>query len=107
MNIAGWWKHASFQLVLAFDNMGQIFMGPTDANPGVTISSRSGTAKAHGHRWGIVVCDTILAHWPFGPDADGRPHDKQAIANDIKRARAVLHELEDDPVVAAYMAAKP
>jgi hypothetical protein len=101
-----WWEHVSFYFMLALDNMGQIFMGPQDAHPGVTISSRSGTAQAHGHRWGCVVCNTLLAVWPFGPDSTGRPHCKQAIENDIKRAHDVLHELEDDPVVQAWLKAE-
>ena len=99
---ATWWEHIGFYFMLSLDNMGQILMGPRDAHPGVTISARAGTAKAHNHKWGCFVCDTILAIWPFGTE-NGVEHCKLAIEGDIKRAHDVLHELEDDPVVQAWL----
>jgi hypothetical protein len=58
--------------------------------PGVTISSRIGTAAAHGHKWGIAG-SWLLDHTPwlgFGPG-----HCASAIVNDRLRALAVLDEL--------------
>ena len=69
---------------------------------GITISSRAGTAAAHGHRWGYVMWWLLDRVWPFGPDLDGRPHCASAIVNDIARAKAAIVELED-PVVQAYL----
>ena len=53
---------------------------------GVTISSRIGTAAAHGHRWGKVGWWLLDRVWPFGCDADGTPHCVSAIEHDIARA---------------------
>lgn len=67
---------------------------------GVTISSRIGTAAAHGHAWG--VCGSwLLDKTPwlgFGPN-----HCRDAICNDILRNRAAIVELTD-PVVVAFFA---
>ena len=66
---------------------------------GVTISSRIGTAAAHGHAWGIAFA-WLLEQGPlrifFGPG-----HCAGAIRHDIERARAAIAELSD-PVVSAY-----
>jgi len=101
LRVVAWWEHFLLRVSIAFDNLVQAFM--ERAVIGVTISSRSGTAEAHGHRWGCVMCKTILAWWPFGPDENGRPHCKLAIESDIARAKAVLVALQDDPVVQAYL----
>lgn len=74
---------------------------------GVTISSRCGTAAAHGHRWGLVGWWLLDHTWPFGKDpVTGESHCAGAIRNDILRAKAAIAELEDDPVVQAYLAGK-
>lgn len=74
---------------------------------GVTISSRIGTAAAHGHRWGLVGWWLLDRVWPFGKDpVTGVSHCKSAIANDILRAQAAIAELQD-PVVVAYLATLP
>lgn len=65
---------------------------------GVTISSRVGTAAAHGHEWGIVgnrMLDYVLGH----------NHCREAIKHDRLRAHAVLKELSD-PAVVAYLRRK-
>ena len=69
---------------------------------GITISSRIGTAAAHGHRWGLVGWWLLDHVWPFGRDADGTSHCHGAILNDRKRAQAAIDEL-NDPVVVAYL----
>jgi hypothetical protein len=71
--------------------------------PGVTMSSRIGTAAAHGHRWGIIGswCLDKTPWLGFGPN-----HCRDAVCNDILRARAAIVELTD-PVVVAYYAGKP
>jgi hypothetical protein len=64
---------------------------------GVSISARSGTAKAHGHRWGCWLCDFLdWAKWlGFGKDpVTGQGHCESAIQNDRLRALATLKELE-------------
>jgi hypothetical protein len=50
----------------------------------------------------------LLDHtWPFGKDpVTGESHCAGAIRNDILRAKAAIAELEDDPVVQAYLAGK-
>ena len=70
---------------------------------GITISSRAGTAAAHGHRWGYVMWWLLDRVWPFGKNpVTGRPHCKGAIESDIARAKAAIAELED-PVVQEYL----
>lgn len=66
--------------------------------PGVTISSRAGTAKAHGHKWGCWLCDFLDRAWwiGFGRDPDGTGHCESAIKHDRERAEAALKELEGD-----------
>lgn len=72
-------------------------------NIGVTISSRIGTAAAHGHRWGLIGWWLLDHTWPFGKDpVTGESHCKSAIENDIIRAKAAITELED-PIVQAYL----
>lgn len=72
---------------------------------GVTISSRIGTAAAHGHRWGKVGWWLLDRVWPFGCDADGTPHCVSAIKHDIARGRQVVAYLTSDQVVNAYVVA--
>lgn len=72
---------------------------------GVTISSRIGTAAAHGHRWGKVGWWLLDRVWPFGCDQDGTPHCVSAIQHDIARGRQVVSYLTSDPIVNAYVAA--
>lgn len=69
---------------------------------GITISSRAGTAAAHGHRWGLVSWWLLDRIWPFGKDADGSSHCKSAIRNDILRAQKAIDEL-NDPIVVEYL----
>ncbi len=70
---------------------------------GITISSRAGTAAAHGHRWGLVTWWLLDRVWPFGRNkVTGESHCAGAIRNDIARARAAIIEL-CDPVVTAYL----
>lgn len=74
---------------------------------GITISSRIGTAAAHGHRWGLIGWWLLDHTWPFGRDPiTGESHCKGAIKNDIIRAQAAIDELQD-PVVVAYLATLP
>lgn len=71
---------------------------------GVTISSRIGTAAAHGHVWGRCGWWLLDRVWPFGCDADGTPHCVSAIEHDIARAKQVIAYLTDDPVVNEFCA---
>jgi len=73
---------------------------------GITISSRAGTAAAHGHRWGLITWWLLDHCWPFGKDKiTGESHCAGAIRNDIARARAAVLELSD-PVVQNYIRSK-
>jgi hypothetical protein len=92
-----WW----LRTLIAFDALLQVMW--RGGNCGVTMSSRIGTAAAHGHRWGLAG-SWLLDHtaWlGFGPG-----HCQEAICNDILRARAAIVELTD-PTVVAYYARKP
>ena len=83
--------------LIAFDALLQVMW--RRGQPGVTMSSRIGTAAAHGHRWGIVG-SWLLDKTPwlgFGPG-----HCEAAICNDILRARAAIVELTDPVVVKFY-----
>lgn len=96
------------QLAQAISNKGLL---------GVTISARSGTAQAHEHEWGCVLCgflDRAVIRWyfrdkqhsfGFGIDpVTGKGHCQQAIEGDIARAKAVLASLQDDNTVTTYYA---
>jgi hypothetical protein len=88
------------RVLIAFDALLQVMW--RYGTPGVTMSSRIGTAAAHGHRWGIAG-SWLLDHtaWlGFGPN-----HCREAVCNDILRARAAIAELSD-PVVVAFYARK-
>lgn len=81
-------------LVQACTNFGTI---------GITISSRAGTAAAHGHKWGLITWWLLDRVWPFGRDpTTGESHCKGAIRNDIARAQAAIDQL-NDPVVVDYL----
>lgn len=54
--------------------------------PGETISARAATARAHGHRWGCWLCRVL--------DWIEEGHCAAAIANDRRRAREVLDDLD-------------
>ena len=70
---------------------------------GITLSSRIGTAAAHGHRYGLIGWWLLDRCWPFGKDpVSGQSHCHAAILNDKKRAQAAIDEL-NDPVVTAYL----
>jgi len=93
------------RLAIGFDAFVQAFFHY--GTLGVTISSRCGTAAAHGHRWGLVGWYLLDRCWPFRKDpVTGRSHCASAIDNDIKRARAAIAELED-PVVQTYIGPAP
>ena len=83
------------RISIAIDALGQAFF--RYGNIGVTISSRAGTADAHGKRWGCWLCKML--------DRIDPNHCKKAIRNDRLRAHAVLKEL-GDPRVAAYLKRK-
>lgn len=74
---------------------------------GITISSRIGTAAAHGHRYGLIGWWLLDHVWPFSRTLamTGESHCAAAIRNDIARARAAIIELHD-PVVIAYLRQK-
>ncbi len=67
---------------------------------GITISSRIGTAKDHGHLWGGIG-EWLLNHcWPFGCDpVTGESHCTGAIKNDSLRAMYAIGELLGDNTV--------
>lgn len=73
------------------------------------MSSRIGTAAAHGHLWGKIGW-WLLDHTPwlgFGKDpVTGESHCKSAIKNDILRAEAAIAELYD-PVVQEFLSKLP
>ena len=70
---------------------------------GITISSRAGTAAAHGHKWGLLAWWLLDHTWPFGKNPiTGESHCAGAIRSDIARARKAIIELHD-PVVTAYL----
>ena len=74
---------------------------------GITISSRSASAAAHGHRWGLILWWVLDRMWPFGRDpVSGRPHCKGAVESDIARAKEVIAQLED-PQLTAYLELYP
>lgn len=84
---------------IALDNTGQVFM--RDGVIGVTISSRTATAKDHGHTWGKVG-EWLLNHiWPFSLDMKktGISHGTLAEMGDCLRAVEVLREILGDNVV--------
>jgi hypothetical protein len=81
--------------IQAFFNMGVL---------GVTISSRIGTAAAHGHRWGLVGWWLLDRVWPFGRDkVTGRPHCKGAVISDLYRAQVLVVKELSDPVLTEYL----
>lgn len=83
--------------MIAFDALIQVTW--RYGQPGVTMSSRIGTAAAHGKTWGRVG-SWLLDHtaWlGFGPN-----HCREAVCNDILRARAAIAELTDPVVVQFY-----
>jgi len=99
--ILDWWEPFLFRLSLALDDFIQAWF--RDAILGVTISSRTGTAKDHNHEWGIYG-EWFLNHcWPFNIDykkSGGKvSHCDGAITNDCIRAVAILRTLLGDPVV--------
>lgn len=54
--------------------------------PGQTISSRAATARNNGHLWGCWLCKLL--------DLIDSNHCNKALANDIKRAQAVIDDLK-------------
>jgi len=89
-----WW----LRTLIALDALLQVMW--RRGQPGVTMSSRIGTAASHGHRWGVYA-SWLLDKTPwlgFGPG-----HCHEAICNDILRARAAIVELTD-PVVTKFYA---
>lgn len=89
------------RISIALDAFLQVFL--RRGNIGVTISSRIGTAAAHGHRWGLIGWWLLDHCWPFGKDPiTGESHCKGAIKNDILRAELALEELRD-PVVQEFL----
>ena len=71
---------------------------------GITISSRSASAAAHGHRWGLIMWWILDRLWPFGKDpVNGRPHCKGAVESDIARAQSVIAELQGDGTLQEYL----
>lgn len=80
--------------------------------PGVTISSRTGTAADHGHKWGEMGERALNAayidiRWNgqtkrlfFGPDlVTGESHCTGAMKNDVIRAVGTIKEILCDDVV--------
>ena len=88
------------RIVIAFDQFVQALL--REGTPGITISSRAGTAAAHGHRWGCWLCWLLDRAWGFG----GLGHCESAIRHDIERAQAVIYELRGDPVVTRWLIAQ-
>lgn len=89
-----WWANFFFHFMLALDDFIQAWQ--PDGVIGITISSRTGTAADHGHRWGIRG-EYLLQFWPFGPDAEtGDCHCTSAIKNDCLRSVAVIRSLLGD-----------
>lgn len=74
-----------------------------DGLVGVTMSSRIGTAAAHGHRWGLaaqwLLERAYPLRWVFGPG-----HCRGAVQHDIERAEAAIASLSD-PVVTEWRGA--
>ncbi len=83
------------RVLIAFDQFVQATFRL--GTPGVTISSRAGTASAHGHRWGHCGCWLLNKARVFKED-----HCRNAIRHDLDRARAVIAELSD-PVVVKWL----
>jgi hypothetical protein len=99
--ILDWWEPFLFRLSLALDDFIQAWF--REGVIGVTISSRTGTAKDHGHKWGEYG-ERFLNHcWPFNLDfktSDGKiSHCDGAITNDCLRSVNVIRSLLGDPVV--------
>ncbi len=93
-----WWANFFFHLMLALDDFVQAWQ--PDGVIGITISSRTGTAADHGHRWGIVGDRLLNTCWPFGPDKEtGDTHCTSAIKNDCLRSVAAIKALLGDDVV--------
>jgi len=89
------------RVCIAFDGFVQACLNR--GTIGITISSRAGTAAAHGHRWGLIMWWLLDHTWPFGKNpVTGESHCAAAIRNDIMRARKAILELHD-PVVTAYL----
>jgi hypothetical protein len=96
-------------MMIAGDAM--IALGWRYGVPGVTMSSRMGTAAAHGHAWGRFFF-WFLDHTPwlgFGKDkVTGESHCVGAIKNDSTRAAVdALRELLGDPVVVSAFNLEP
>ncbi|MGH9807526.1 MAG: hypothetical protein ACRD9W_09755 [Terriglobia bacterium] len=91
------------RVLIALDALIQITW--RGGNPGITMSSRIGTAAAHGHAWGRYGF-WLLDHTPwlgFGRDpVTGQSHCIGAMRNDVLRARQAEHELLGDPVVVSF-----
>lgn len=80
MNFAQW-KH---DWLVAFDEWAGA-LAPRSL-PGETISARAATARNHGHRWGCWLCKML--------DWIETNHCDEAIANDRRRAEAVIDDLK-------------
>ena len=98
-------KPASYPLRLAIALDSFIALTWRYAAPGVTMSSRFGTAAAHGHRYGVIA-SWLLDHarWlGFGIDPTTREsHCIGAFRGDCNRAISALWEILGDPVVVQY-----
>lgn len=90
----GWWM----RMMIAGDAI--LALGWRDGVPGVTMSSRMGTAAAHGHRWGSVSFWLLDRCWPFRKDpTTGESHCVGAEKSDSIRAVRAIRECLGDPVV--------
>lgn len=90
------------RMLIAFDAL--IALTWRYGTPGVTMSSRFGTAAAHGHRYGIWAsyCLDRMGWLGFGRDADGTSHCCSAFRGDIGRNIAGLWEILGDQVVVKF-----
>ena len=71
------------RVLIAFDQLIQAAL--KYGIPGQTISARAGKAMKRGRRWGCVLCQWL--------DRLDPGHCDRAIANDRKRAQAVIDDL--------------